>query len=78
MRKLHVIDLTPEDIGIAIDELQKLHNEGQLQGLMFVCKVRGRKRPLVGTAGCCVTDPMATLGAAGYLYRAVTDKIFSK
>lgn len=78
MKKLHVIDLTPEDIGIAIKEIQKLNDSGQLQGFMFVCKVRGRKRPLVGTAGCCSTDPLATMGAAGYLYRAVADTIFTK
>lgn len=74
--KIHLLDFQPKDIGEAIAELKKLESGGQLAGLMFVVKVKHRKRPLVGAAGCCVTDPVASLGAAGYMLGAVMDTTF--
>lgn len=76
--KLHVLDYTPRDITEALDELHRLDQSGQLQGLMFVCKVRTRKRLVVGAAGCCVSDKVTALGAASYLFGAVMDNTFNE
>jgi len=75
--KLHVLDYSPKDVGVAIRKLDELHRAGKIQGMMFVCKVADRKRPLVGAAGCCIDDPMAAMGAAAYLNAAVIDANFN-
>lgn len=74
---VHLLDYQPKDIAEAVEELRKLEQAGQLAGMMFVVKVKHRKRPLVGAAGCCVTDPVASLGAAGYMLGAVMDSTFN-
>lgn len=76
-KHLHVLDFTAPDVVIAINQIQALQRDHQIQGLMFVVKIGGRKRPMVGAAGCCIDDPMASIGAAGYLYAAVIDNQFN-
>lgn len=76
-RVLHVLDYQPKDIAEAIEQLKQLEHSGQISGLLFVAKVKHRKRPLVGAAGCCVSDPIAAIGAAGYMYGAISDIIFN-
>lgn len=76
-RHLHVLDFTDPDVEAAIHELRDLHRRERIQGIMFVAKIVGKQRPLVGAAGCCVNDPMAAIGAAGYLYAAVIDNQFN-
>lgn len=76
MRKIHVIDYTPQDIGEAIQQLQRLHEAGKLAGMLFVCKVKHRARPVIGSAGCCSSDPVAALGAVSYLFAAVVENTF--
>lgn len=77
-RKLHVLDFTAPDVEDAIRKLEGLQRSHRIQGLMFVVKTSGNKRPMVGAAGCCISDPIASIGAAGYLYAAVIDSQFNK
>lgn len=71
--KLHILDVAPRDIDSAITRLEELNRTGQLAGLLFVAKVKGKKKPIMGAAGCCVSDRMAAMGAAVHLLRAITD-----
>jgi hypothetical protein len=74
--KVHVLDFSAKDITQALEELSRMDDAGKLSGFMFVVKVKNRKRPMVGAAGCCVDEPLMSIGAAGYMYGAVLDNVF--